>query len=183
MMQLSRCAALIPLLLLLLPGSGTQASEEQDAPTRITSERLRYSHYDNRIEFIGTVRVDRPGFEMRSERLLVFLQTVRRDESGVANGSEEPGHELDSRVEVEKMIAQGNVYLKHGGRVGRSETATYWVDLEVLRLEGNAVVEEGPTKLEGSVITLNVQDKKLDVQGRSERRVEGMFFLPREESR
>lgn len=182
MMRLSRRAALIFLLFLLLPGPGVEAFEEQDAPTRITSERLCYSHHDNRIEFIGTVRVDRPGFEMRSERLLVFLQTVRRDD-GVGDGSREPGQELDSRVEVEKMIAQGQVYLRHGGRVGRSETATYWVDREVLRLEGNAVVEEGPTRLEGSVITLHAQDKELDVLGRPERRVEGVFFLPREESR
>jgi len=183
MMRPRRGAALILLLLLMFFGPRAEASEEQDASTRITSERLRYSHHDNRIEFIGTVRVDRPGFEMRSERLLVYLQTVRRDESAVSNGSGEPGQEPNSRVEVKKMIAQGKVYLKHGGRVGRSDTATYWVDREVLRLEGNAVVEEGPTKLKGHMITLHVQDEELDVEGRSERRVEGMFFLPQEERR
>lgn len=59
--------------------------------------------------------------------------------------------------------------------------ATYWVDQSVLRLEGNARVEEGGTRLEGNVITLNVEEREVDVQGRTDRRVEGMFLLPREQ--
>lgn len=195
LMRPSRCAVLITLLFLLLSGPVAEASEEQDVPTRITSERLRYSHHDLQIEFIGTVRVNRPGFEMRSERLLVFLETapaapaMRRNEHDIADGSGEQAQEaeaaeaLGSQVEIEKMIAQGQVTLQYGGRVGRGETATYWVDLEVLRLEGNAVVEEGSTRLEGNMITLNVQDKELDVRGSSEGRVEGLFFLPQEKTR
>lgn len=156
----------------------TQASEDQDAPTRITAERLRYSHHDNQIEFIGKVHVNRPGFEMRSERLVVYLQAVPRADQ---DSSVEPDQDLEARVEVEKMVAHGKVFLKHEQRVGRGNSATYWVDREVLRLEGNAIVEDGPTKLEGNVITLNVREKGLGVQGRTERRVEGMFLLPREE--
>lgn len=159
-------------------GTWAWASDGDDLPTRITSERLRYSHHDNQIEFIGQVRVHRPGFELHSERLIVFLQTVRSLEH---DASAEPDQELESRVEVEKMVAQGKVFMKHEGRIGRSDAATYWVDTEVLRLEGNAVVEEGPTKLEGNAITLNVREKELDAHGRTERRVEGMFYLPREE--
>ncbi len=180
MIPSKRYAMLIPLLLVLIFGAWAAASDEQDMPTRITSERLRYAHHDNQIEFFGKVHVQRPGFELRSERLIVFLQAVPR---GQRAASVEPDQDLEARVEVEKMVAQGKVYLKHGERVGRGETATYWVDREVLRLEGNAVVEEGPTKLEGNVITLNVQEKAVDAQGRTERRVEGMFYLPREEGR
>lgn len=178
MIRFKLCVALIPLFFLMVLGSWALASDEQDAPTRITSERLRYSHHENQIEFIGQVRVDRPGFQLRSEKLIVFLQAVPREASG---SSVEPDQDLDARVEVEKMVALGKVFLKHGERVGRSEAATYWVDREVLRLEGGAVVEDGPTKLEGNVITLNVREKGVDAEGRSERRVEGMFFLPREE--
>lgn len=156
--------------------SGT-ALAEADVPTRITSERLQYSHRLNQIEFIGQVQVDRPGFEMRSDTLIVFLQSVPRDRG---DNPGEPDKGQEAQVEVEKMIAQGNVYMKHDGRIGRSDAATYWTDREVLRLEGNAVVEDGPTKLEGNVITLDVREKDLDVEGRSERRVEGMFFLPQE---
>jgi lipopolysaccharide export system protein LptA len=194
MMRPSVLITLLSLPLLLLSGPmAAEASEKQDVPTHITSERLRYSHHDLQIEFIGTVRVNRPGFEMRSERLLVFLeivpaaQAVRRNEHGIVDGSGEQAQEaaeaLGSQVEIEKMIAQGQVTLQYGGRVGRGEMATYWVDLEVLRLEGNAVVEEGSTRLEGNMITLNVQDEELDVLGSSERRVEGLFFLPQEKTR
>lgn len=178
MIRFKQCAPLILVFFLMVSGPWAVASDEQDAPTRITSQRLRYAHHDNQIEFIGQVRVDRPGFQLRSEKLIVFLQEVPREYRA---SPVEPGQNLGAQVEVEKMVARGKVFLKHGGRVGRSEAATYWVDKEVLQLEGNAVVEDGPTKLEGNVITLNVREKGVDVQGRSERRVEGMFFLPREE--
>lgn len=154
------------------------ASEDQDAPTRITAERLRYAHHDNQIEFIGKVHVSRPGFEMRSERLVLYLQSVSRADQATPA---ESGQSLQTRVEVEKMVAHGKVFLKHEQRVGRGNSATFWVDREVLRLEGNAIVEDGPTKLEGNVITLNVREKGLGAQGRTEQRVEGMFLLPRED--
>lgn len=180
MIRIKRGIALIPVFFVFILGAWAWASDGDDLPTRITSERLRYSHHDNQIEFIGQVRVHRPGFELQSERLIVFLQTVRPQER---DASAEPDQELENRVEVEKMVAQGKVLMKHEGRIGRSDAATYWVDTEVLRLEGNAVVEEGPTRLEGNAITLNVREKELGAHGRSERRVEGMFFLPREERR
>ncbi|HDQ40264.1 MAG TPA: hypothetical protein ENN39_04455 [Desulfonatronum sp.] len=178
-MRLTQCVLLTAFFLIMVLVARGRASDEQDMSTHITSERLRYSHHDNQIEFIGDVHVHRPGFELRSDKLIVFLQAVPR---GARASSVEPDQDLEARVEVEKMIAHGKVSLKHGGRVGHGETATYWVDREVLRLEGNAIVQDGPTKLEGNVITLNVREKGVDAQGRSEQRVEGMFFLPREES-
>lgn len=160
-----------------LPWAPVDVLADQDVPTRITSERLQYSHRLNQIEFIGQVQVDRPGFAMRSDTLTVFLQSVPRIRGG---SSVEPDRDREAQVEVEKMIAKGNVHMEHDGRTGQSEAAIYWVDREVLRLEGNAVVDDGQTKLEGNVITLNVREKGMGVEGRSERRVEGMFLLPRE---
>ncbi|SMP53104.1 lipopolysaccharide export system protein LptA [Desulfonatronum zhilinae] len=163
--------------LFLFPGWSSSA-EEQAIPTRITSERLRYSHRDHQIEFMGDVRVDRPNFQLRSERLVVLLRTLPREArpEGMA-----PEQDMEAQVDIEQMIAFGQVFLKHEDRVGHGDMATYWVDQSVLRLEGNARVEEGGTRLEGNVITLNVEEREVDVQGRTDRRVEGMFLLPREQ--
>lgn len=175
MIQFKRRMTAILLFFLLAPCPWVDAAEHQQPPTRITSERMRYTHQENRIEFIGRVHVDREGFELRSEKLVVFLQPAQLDSEA------DPGPELEDRVQVEKMIASGNVFLRHGDRTGRGEQATYWMDKEILRLEGNAVVQEGPTRLEGNVITLNVREKGLGVSGPAGRRVEGTFFLPRED--
>jgi lipopolysaccharide export system protein LptA len=165
-------------LLLQVASAWVVAAADDPIPTRITSDRLRYAHLDQQIEFMGQVRVDRPNFQLRSERLVIFLRAVPREERAPVV---DPDHDRDAQVDIEKMIAYGNVFLKHEQHIGHGDMATYWVDQGVLRLEGNAVVEEGPTKLVGDVITLNVQEKEVDVAGRKERRVEGMFFLPREQ--
>lgn len=163
--------------LLLFPGWSSSA-EDEAIPTRITSERLRYSHRDHQIEFIGDVRVDRPNFQLRSERLVVLLRTLPREARPEGTA---PEQDMEAQVDIEQMIAFGQVFLKHEDRVGHGDMATYWVDQGVLRLEGNARVEEGGTRLEGNVITLNVEEREVDVQGRTDRRVEGMFLLPREQ--
>lgn len=166
-------------LVVLTAAAGICAERGDEViPTRITSERLRYLHHDLQIEFIGDVRVDRPNFQLRSERLVVFLRTLdgagRPDQAALEQSPE-------AEVDIEKMIALGQVFLKHEERVGHGDMATYWVDQGVLRLEGNARVVEGGTRLDGNVITLNVQERGVDVEGRTQRRVEGTFLLPREQ--
>ena len=173
-----RVAVMMLMSTLVFSGTGLAAEDDEAIPTRITAERLRYAHRDHQIEFIGEVRVDRPNFQLRSERLVVFLRTLPSEArpSGVV-----PEQDMEAQVDIEKMIALGQVFLKHEERVGHGDMATYWVDQGVLRLEGNARVEEGGTRLDGNVITLNVQEREVDVQGRRDRRVEGMFLLPREQ--
>ncbi len=166
------------LLVTMVSAVWSRAEDEEAIPTRITSERLRYSHHDHQIEFIGEVRVDRPNFQLRSERLVIFLRTLPREDRPDAVT---PEQDMEAQVDIEKMIALGKVFLKHEERIGHGDAATYWVDQGVLRLEGNAIVEGGGTKLEGNVVTINVQEKEVDVQGRKDRRVEGMFHLPREQ--
>jgi lipopolysaccharide export system protein LptA len=155
-----------------------QEPDEEAVPTRITSERLRYAHRDQMIEFIGQVNVDRPSFQLRSERLVVHLNTLPRSERPA---NMDPDKDMEAQVDIEKMVAYGQVFLQHDNRTGNGDMATYWVEQGVLRLEGNAVVIEGPSKLEGDVITLNVREKEVDVRGQSRRRVEGMFMLPTEQ--
>ncbi|WP_045222253.1 LptA/OstA family protein [Desulfonatronum thioautotrophicum] len=177
--RIVKILAFLGFLTLFLSSDWCHAEQHEEAiPTRITSERLRYAHRDHQIEFIGDVRVDRPNFQLRSERLLVFLRTLPRDERPVGVSSDQ---DMDAQVDIEKMIALGQVFLKHEERVGHGDMATYWVDQGVLRLEGNARFEEGGTRLEGNVITVNVQEREVDVEGRTDRRVEGMFLLPREQ--
>lgn len=171
-------SVLLCLVAVMAFATWSRADDEEAVPTRITAERLRYDHHDHQIEFIGNVHVDRPNFQLRSERLLIFLRTLPREDRPEDVSAEQ---DMEAQVDIEKMIALGKVFLKHEERIGHGDMATYWVDLGVLRLEGNAIVEDGGTKLEGNVITLNVQEKEVDVQGRKDRRVEGVFMLPREQ--
>jgi len=99
-------------------------------PTRIQSESLVIDHQNNRAEFKGAVRLQRDGFELRSDRLVVLYR-----ERG--NG------------ELERAEAYGNVVMRQGEKHGVADRAIYNQREGMLILMGGASVEDASGMVRG----------------------------------
>lgn len=158
-------------LLLISPCSGQQEGEGQELEsTVITADRMEYLHDQRTVRFSGNVRVERPDFDLESQRLtVVFVEGAGM--SGVQS-------DTGQAEKIERIIAEGDVSFDHQGRVGRCQRAVYMVQEETLRMEGNPRIEDGRNMISGEVITFSLKDNRSEILGGESSRVEAVFFAP-----
>jgi len=122
-------------------------------PTRIKSESLVIDHQKNRAEFRGAVRLQRDGFELQSDRLVVLYR-----EQG--NG------------ELERAEAYGHVVMQQGDKHGVADRAIYNQKEAILILMGGASVEDASGMVRGEKLIHHLDSRKtVAEQGESGGRV------------
>lgn len=171
---------LAALLYLVVGLSGSGLAADKPVPvgagegrTRITSQKLQYSHQGRQITFEGDVYVDRSDFKLRADLLTVFLN--QDGKSGVTAENAMTGDQ-----KIERIVATGHVRMDKDGRVGRCAKATYLANEGVLRLEGDPVLEDGKNSVQGQVILFFVNENRSIVEGDSSKPVEAVFFTGKE---
>jgi lipopolysaccharide export system protein LptA len=147
-------------------------AEGGTVPTRITSDKLRYSPSGQQVVFEGAVRVTREDFVLTADAITVFL-----GKAAGSSGGKNP-QEMDAG-RIEKIVANGHVRLERQGRVGTCDTATYLVAQGLFKMEGDPVLTDGKNRLTGEVIKLYAKDNQSEVVGGKNKRVEALFFTPK----
>lgn len=156
------------LLLLAAPVGGQE--EAQKSPIRITSETMRYGHSQKQVRFEGEVHAVRDAFELWSQKLTVFLR------GDAANGTEGGGMDMAENQNIDHLLAEGDVKLQEGNRTGYCQTAWFYPDKGLLRMEGEPRLEQGENSIRGSVIKLYINENKSEVIGGDSGRVEALFY-------
>ncbi len=142
-------------------------SSAQPKDIRISSDSLTYSQDKRSVVFTGNVHVTRQDFELWAKRLTVFLQP---DQAGKqAKSGSNPASAM------KKIVADGGVRLKSGGRVATADMAIYTAADETLRLTGDPFLQEGKNELRGEVVVLHLKENTSEVLG-GKKRVEAVFF-------
>lgn len=155
-------------LFLMLAGP---AFAEKSVPVKITSNSMRYSQKSDQVIFTGAVHVIRQDIELWSDTLTVFLE-----KSGTAN--KQAASAMDQQSSIKKIVAQGNVRIKADrDRSGTCGKATYEAKSELLTLEDNPILREGPNTIQGEVIKLYIEENRSEVIG-GKKRVEAIFITP-----
>ncbi len=146
---------------------------EQTAPVKITSDTMRYAHADKQVRFKGSVHAIRDTFELWSETLTVFLKAGAADtaEGGMGMGGDQS---------IDHLVAEGDVRLQEGNRTGYCDTAWFYPDEGMLRLEGSPRLEQGENSISGSVIKMYLKENRSEVIGGDSGRVEALFYSPEE---
>lgn len=141
-------------------------------PVKITSDSMQYTQKEDQVVFSGAVHVIRQDIELWSETLTVYLD--RKQTSGKSENS------IDEQGSIKKIVALGNVRIKADkGRSGTCGRAVYDAAQDLLTLENNPVLMEGPNKIQGDVIKLYIKENRSEVVG-GKQRVEAIFNTPAE---
>ncbi len=144
---------------------------DTNVQTRIAANKLTYQAEKRLVVFEGNVHVNRPDFDLRSNRLTVYLKPAQADKKSASAAV--PGLEAG---DVDRLVAQGSVIMTEpGGRSGTSDKATYTTGDGVLVMEGNPRLTDGENTITGETIRYYTQQNRSEVIGGSKKRVEAVF--------
>jgi len=142
------------ILMLIFVNFSSVIAEKDNKPIVIEADTLEYNKKDNFILYKGNVIVKKGDFTLRSDILKIFL---------------------DSKGDIQKIIAIGNVKFVKGNRKGKSDEAEYYKDKNYIVLKGNAQLQQDNNIIEGDEIIYYIDSEKAEVVGKK-KRVRTIFF-------
>ena len=116
----------------------------REGTTTISANTLEFDYKDFVALFDGNVRVEDPQFTLSADKLLVFF---------------------DKTNEVRRLDAIGNVKVISDDRTGTCGKAVYTRATGSIVLQYNPVVSKAENTLSGDIITVWLNDSRVDVEG------------------
>jgi len=113
----------------------------------IQADAMALAHQRQRVEFTGSVRLQRDDFELYCDRLVAHYR--ERDHA------------------LERADAYGHVRMRQGGTHGTADKAHLDYRQDVLTLLGHAVVYQAKGRLEGETIVHDIRHRRTKVRAPS----------------
>lgn len=136
---------------------------EETAQTTITSERMTVQGKSRRTIFEGTVVLEKEDLVMRSDKMIVTFK------KGAQEGDRQTNEETSNRID--HIEASGNVVIEQSDGKVTCGHALYDKDEDKLVLTESPVAWQGGTKIEGSTMTMFLEEERSIVEGGSRVRI------------
>jgi len=133
-------------------------------PVKITSDRMIYDENRKMVSFVGNVVAEHGQLTLWAKKLSAYFSS----KGGKTLGADS----------VDKIIAEGNVRAKKENTEGTCGKLTYFVDKQLLKMEQDPVLKDGPNSLTGEVINFHIQENRSEVVGGKGQRVKAIFMTP-----
>lgn len=122
-----------------------QLNLSNDEPIQIESDRFEVDEKQSLGVFIGNVSVKQGATTLKAAQMKVYY---RRDGGSAATGS----------AQIQRLEADGGVYVKSENQVATGDRGTFDMDSEVLVLSGDKVVlSEGENVIVGCKLTVQMR--------------------------
>lgn len=145
-------------------------------PINITADSMQYTQKGDQVVFTGNVLVVRQDLKIWAETLTVLLerkQGTKKDDKTAADKTP-----MDDKGSIKRILAVGNVRLEADkGRSGTCGRATYEAASDLLTLEDNPILRDGPNTVQGDIIKLHIKENRSEVIG-GKKRVQATFVTP-----
>lgn len=161
-------SALAAVAFAALLGLGLTASEsaaqlaEDGGPITYSADNLEYSEAENRLVLTGAVDLVQGDARLRCNRLTLFFRSGSSGNSGVGSG------------DIERMIAEGEVYYLRPLQQARGDRAVYETTSDTVTFTGNVVVASEDNVIRGQTLVLQVSGGRTTVSSDRGRRVQGV---------
>lgn len=143
-----------------------------EGPLVITSNTLEIDNEKETVTFTGKVRAEKDDWVIHCNKIILFY------DGETASAATE-----GEKMRVEKIVAIGDVrVLRSGGGEAAAQEAVYYQADERIILTGKPVVRQGEDFVEGSKITLFLQENRSIVEGSEKEKVRAVI-APRSEER
>lgn len=133
-------------------------------PVKITSDRMVYDEAGKVVSFVGNVVAEHGDLTLWANKLSAYL------------GSET--NKKFAADSIERIVAEGDVKVKQGKTEGTCGLLTYSVEKQVLKLERDPQLTDGPNSLTGEVIKFHARENRSEVIGGKGQRVKAIFLTP-----
>jgi lipopolysaccharide export system protein LptA len=152
---------------LAAPAAQAQLSED-GGPVSYSADNLEYFDGERRLVLTGDVDIVQNDARLRADRItLFFSQSTGGDQSqGLASG------------DIERMIAEGEVYYVRPSQSARGNRAVYEVNNDSVTFTGNVVVASDENVIRGETLVLQIGSRRTTIRPDASGRVRGVF-VPR----
>ncbi|QGY41129.1 lipopolysaccharide transport periplasmic protein LptA [Pseudodesulfovibrio cashew] len=133
-------------------------------PVKISADRMVYDESGKVVSFVGNVVAEHGGLTLWADKLSAYL-------------SSSTGKKF-SADSIDRIVADGNVRAKKGKSEGEAGRVTYFVAKQILKMEQNPKLQDGPNSLTGDVINFYVRENRSEVIGGNGQRVKAIFMAP-----
>ncbi|QJB57652.1 LptA/OstA family protein [Pseudodesulfovibrio sp. zrk46] len=144
--------------------TGSLGVDPTRTPVQISSDRMVYNESGRVVSFVGNVVAEHGGLTLWANKLSAYL--------GSKSGKQ---FSADS---IERIVASGNVRAKKGKSEGTCGKLTYFVASQMLKMEDNPKLQDGPNSLTGEVINFYARENRSEVVGGKGQRVRAVFMTP-----
>jgi lipopolysaccharide export system protein LptA len=168
MRQLLVAAGVFLALAAAAPAAHAQLSEN-GGPVSYSADNLEYFDSERRLVLTGDVDVVQNDARLRADRITMFF-------SGSSGGGQ-GGQGLGSG-DIQRMIAEGEVYYVRPQQSARGNRAVYEVAEDAVTFSGNVVVASDENVIRGETLVLQIGSRRTTIRPQAGQRVRGVF-VPR----
>ena len=140
---------------------------ETGGPVSYSAEHVEYFDSEHRAVFTGDVDVVQGDARLRADKITLFF-------SGSSAGPQSGTAGL-SAGDIQRMIADGEVYYVRPAQSARGDHAVYEVSNDTVTFTGNVVVASSQNVIRGNTMVLRISDRQTVIQPANGGRVHGVF--------
>jgi lipopolysaccharide export system protein LptA len=143
---------------------------EDGGPVSYSADNLEYYDSERRLVLVGDVDIVQNDARLRADRITLFFSA--------STGGAQGGQGLASG-DIERMIAEGEVYYVRPAQSARGDRAVYEVASDSVTFSGNVVVASEENVIRGNTLVLQIGSRRTTIRPQAGQRVRGVF-VPRE---
>jgi lipopolysaccharide export system protein LptA len=157
-------------LLTALAAAPAQAQlSEGGGPVSYSANNLEYFDSERRLVLAGDVDIVQNDARLRADRITLYFS----GSSGAGAGGA-PQQGLGSG-DIERMIAEGEVYYIRPSQDARGDRAVYDVSADSVTFTGNVIIMSDENVIRGNTLVLQIGSRRTTIRPQAGQRVRGVF--------
>jgi lipopolysaccharide export system protein LptA len=149
---------------------------ESGGPVSYSADNLEYFDTERRLVLTGSVDVVQNDSRLRANRITLFFS-----QSSPPAGAPAAAQGGMGSGDIERMIAEGEVYYVRPAQSARGNRAVYEVAQDAVTFTGNVVVASEDNVIRGETLVLQIGSRRTSIRPNTGERVRGVF-VPRNSS-
>ena len=146
------------------PAPITVGVDPSRMPVEINADKMTYDETGKVVSFVGNVVAKHGELTLWAQQLSAYFSS-RTNKKFAADG-------------IDRIIAEGSVRVKRGKTEGTCGKLTYAVGSQLLTMERDPLLQDGPNSLAGEVIVFHIRENRSEVIGGAGKRVKAIFMAP-----
>lgn len=150
---------------------------ENGGPVSYSADNLEYFDAERRLVLTGDVDIVQNDARLRANQITLFFSSSTGAPAAAPAGGAPATAGLGAG-DIERMVADGEVYYVRPAQSARGDHAVYETSADSVTFSGNVVVASDENVIRGDTLVLQIGSRRTTIRPNSGQRVRGVF-VPR----
>ena len=143
---------------------------EGGGPVSYSANNLEYFDSEHRLVLVGDVDIVQNDARLRADRITLYFSGSSGAPAAVGTAQQGLGS-----GDIERMIAEGEVYYVRPSQSARGNRAVYEISQDSVTFSGNVVVASDENVIRGDTLVLQIGSRRTTIRPQAGQRVRGVF--------